>query len=248
MRWAKKISDPKFGRTKVALAIKDAPHRYWTQNLAEAIRIPRWLSVKCRESLVHVEMTQGYGLSREFGEYPFVTSSNILPAQALVEMGVSCWDIETHMLMRTFPIRVHGNSGPLDHETSWEELAKTSDGYIKPEKTTVTKLERRIGYWSAIQAQEAVRAVNPDKIILMFGDYAYPDLGRAVDTDRKSNAWPTSLEIKYESKIAQMWPQGVDWELYRETFRQVGRNIHAISLGFGAIVKTPDWDTKTKRG
>jgi len=203
------------------------------------VRKPIWLDADCRGGNVHVEMTQGYGLSREFGAYPFVTSSNIVPAQALVEMGVTCWDVRVHMLMRTFPIRVAGNSGPLDAECDWDDLCAESGGYIQPERTTVTKLVRRIGRWSEHQAIESARAIQPDRVILMFGDYAFPDMGRAVKTDRIGNSWSAALQHKYEAKIAAMWKTG-DWDSYRRPFLNDG-DIHAISLGFGAITRTPAW-------
>ena len=207
---------------------------------AGMVRKPRWLNAECHNKNVHVEMTQGYGLSREFGAYPFVTSSNIVPAQALVEMGVTCWDVKVHMLMRTYPIRVAGNSGPLDAETTWEELADQTDGYVQPEKTTVTSLVRRVGRWSEHQALESTMATNPDRVILMFGDYVFPGMGRAVRTDRGDNSWGRPLQLKYESKIADMWSVG-DWNKFRRPFQQLGVDIHAISLGFGAIARTPAW-------
>jgi adenylosuccinate synthase len=205
------------------------------------VRKPIWLENECRNGLVHVEMTQGYGLSREFGRYPYVTSSNIMPAQALVEMGVTCWDVRTHMLMRTFPIRIAGNSGPLDSETSWDELSLESDGFIESEKTTVTKLTRRVGRWSPRQAIESTIALRPNRIILTFGDYAFPEMGRSCKCDRgESMRWDNGLQQKWEAKIAEMWHTN-DWATYRRPFQQLGEDIHAISLGFGAIARTPAW-------
>jgi adenylosuccinate synthase len=209
--------------------------------LKDEVRKPLFLDRACNEENVHVEMTQGYGLSRDFGPYPFVTSSNIVPAQALVEMGVTCWDVKVHMLMRTFPIRVAGNSGPLDHEVDWATLAEESFGYIEPERTTVTRLVRCIGRWSEHQAVESCKAVNPDRIILMFGDYAYPEIGRAVRTDRAGTQWDSALQHKWEQTIARMWDNNTDWEQYRRPFRLFNKDIHAISLGFGAIARTPTW-------
>ena len=61
-------------------------------------------------------------------------------------------------MLRTLPIRVAGESGPLFAETTWEQLADESNGYIRPERTTVTNLIRRVGRWDSELAREAVQA------------------------------------------------------------------------------------------
>jgi adenylosuccinate synthase len=74
---------------------------------------------------------------------------------------------------RTYPIRVAGNSGPLENETNWEELG------LEAERTTVTQKIRRVGHFDAALVREAVIANggSPNvKIALTMFDYIFPEL------------------------------------------------------------------------
>ena len=52
------------------------------------------------------------------------------------------------MVVRTFPIRVGGPSGPLPQETTWEEIRAISGApVIMPEFTSVTKRLRRVAHF-----------------------------------------------------------------------------------------------------
>lgn len=147
--------------------------------------------------VVILEGTQGYGLGLHAGHYPYCTSSDCRAIDFLAMAGINPWqagvELETWVVMRTFPIRVAGTSGPLLNETTWEQLAIESGGYIQPEFTTVTKKMRRVGRWDAELAEKAVAANGTDtvKIAMMFMDYLQPDL--AGDTfnglNEESEAW-----------------------------------------------------------
>lgn len=72
-----------------------------------------------------LEGTQGTQLDLYTGPYPFTTHKQTLPAQWLLEAGLSpnlLLDIVS--VVRTYPIRVAGNSGPMHDEISWPELAR----------------------------------------------------------------------------------------------------------------------------
>ena len=73
---------------------------------------------------VIVEGTQGFALSLLHGpDYPFVTSRDTTAAGFAMEVGVSPRLInEIVMVVRTFPIRVGGPSGPFADEISWDEI------------------------------------------------------------------------------------------------------------------------------
>ena len=75
---------------------------------------------------VIVEGTQGFGLSLlEGGFWPKATSRSTTAAGALAEAGLSPIDVDdVTMVIRSFPIRVAGNSGPLVDETTWEDIAR----------------------------------------------------------------------------------------------------------------------------
>lgn len=137
---------------------------------------------------VLIEGTQGYGLGLHAGYYPFCTSSDCRAVDFLAMAGLSPWapcvgELEVWVVARTFPIRVAGNSGPLYGETTWADLARMSNGYIKPEQTTVTQMERRVGMWDAGLARSAVLANGGPTVhvaLAMF-DYLYPYLAGATE-------------------------------------------------------------------
>lgn len=137
---------------------------------------------------VLIESTQGFGLSLELsGHYPFTTSTNITPGHLLGECGLS--SRLTHQViavMRTFPIRVAGNSGPMAHEITWDKLHSFSDGRAPKdgEHTTVTNLVRRVGEWDEELADRMAMVCKPDYVALTFLDYMFPKLADCVDPDR----------------------------------------------------------------
>lgn len=72
-----------------------------------------------------IEGTQGTMLDLHMGHYPYVTSRQTTASAWLTECGLSpSLDVEIIMVIRTCPIRVAGNSGPLSNEISWVKLAR----------------------------------------------------------------------------------------------------------------------------
>ena len=134
-------------------------------------------------SLVLVESTQGFGLSLSLSShYPFCTSRDITPAQALNDAGlagVRNWDCTA--VLRTFPIRVAGNSGPMFSELTWPELNQRIGHDVVPEKTTVTHLIRRIGIFDRQEVQRMGLVCRPTQIALTFLDYPFPRLSNCTD-------------------------------------------------------------------
>lgn len=130
---------------------------------------------------VIVEGTQGFGLSLYHSpDYPYVTSRDTTAAAFLSEVGVSPRAVtDIIMVIRTFPIRVGGNSGPLANEISWEELQGIS-GYPEPIKefTSVTKRLRRVGRFDLDFIKKAAAINRPTQIALLGTDYiAYVNRG-----------------------------------------------------------------------
>jgi adenylosuccinate synthase len=123
---------------------------------------------------VIIEGTQGYGLSLLHSPfYPFSTSRDTTAAGFLSETGLSPLDVENViMVIRTFPIRVAGNSGPLYNETSWEHVRiEAQAGHDLTEYTTVTKKIRRVAHFDAEIVKQAIIANNPNVIVLNHCDY-----------------------------------------------------------------------------
>lgn len=86
-----------------------------------------------------IEGTQGTLLDLHLGPYPYVTHKQTQAASWMAEAGLSVTlPVELILVMRTFPIRVAGNSGPMPHEISWWGLAdelnqkriKAGEGYL----------------------------------------------------------------------------------------------------------------------
>jgi len=194
---------------------------------------------------IHIEMTQGVGLGLHYGHYPFGTSRDITVGQALSDCGLSPthpnMDVECHMLARTFPIRVAGNSGPFEGtEISWDELSVRTNGYVKPEITTVTKRERRIAEWSSKEVYKAGRLIRPTSGILMFYDYVDPDLSsdmrEAIQSARTMKGATLFTDIFL--RFYHDWAHG-KMDKFRRPFLELGTDIHAVSFGFGDIIRTP---------
>lgn len=130
-----------------------------------------------------LEGTQGTGLSLTTGHPPYTTSRNTTASGLAADCGLGPGDIDRSIIvMRTFPIRVAGNSGPFycdSEETTFESIG------VDPERTTVTKLVRRIATFSSQQALEAVwmNRARETEIALTFADYLCPKLAGRTDLE-----------------------------------------------------------------
>ena len=139
-----------------------------------------------RSTLV-IEGTQGYGLGLHAGHYPHCTAGDCRAVDFAAQAGLHPTSQDmVWVVMRTHPIRVAGNSGPLRFELTWGELSTETNGYIKPELTTVTKKQRRVGRWDRDLAAAALDANggvdNPSvQPVLTFVDYLDPALAGATE-------------------------------------------------------------------
>lgn len=127
----------------------------------------------CGDRVV-VEGTQGYGLSvLHTSHYPYATSRDTTAAGFLSEVGLSPFDVdEVALVIRSFPIRVPGHSGPLDNECSWDDVTLESTSPERLEElTSVTKSVRRIGRFSATIVREAIQSNRPTSVFLNHVDY-----------------------------------------------------------------------------
>lgn len=139
--------------------------------------------VECVATLLHsgvdqgrdiiIEGTQGFGLSLLHGtEYPFVTARDTTAAAFISEVGISPRDVHSvEMVVRTYPIRVGGNSGPLPNELTWERIAQLSGApNAVPEYTSVTRRLRRVAEYDSRLVVQATRYNRPTSIALMGSD------------------------------------------------------------------------------
>ncbi len=121
-----------------------------------------------------IEGTQGFGLSLLHStDYPYVTSRDTTAAAFVSEAGLSPLDVDDIVLvLRAFPIRVSGNSGPLPNEIQWKIVSHESGG-SKPiiEYTSVTHSIRRVARFHPDVVRQAITANRPTRIVLNHLDY-----------------------------------------------------------------------------
>ena len=121
-----------------------------------------------------IEGTQGFGLSPLHSRYyPFVTSRDTTASAFLSETGLSPLDVDDVVLtIRAFPIRVSGNSGPLDNEITWRYITEKGE-FIQnfQETTSVSKKTRRVALFSDKIVREAIKINRPSTIVINHLDY-----------------------------------------------------------------------------
>jgi adenylosuccinate synthase len=156
---------------------------------------------------VVIEGTQGFGLSLYHSPYyPYATGRDTTAAAFLSEVGISPLLVSDIILvMRTFPIRVGGNSGPLPEEIDWETIQRES-GYRHKvgEYTTVTKRLRRVGRFDLEIVKKAVAANSPTRAALMGADYFNCRNGEAdsyAELDGRTRRFIDSLEARLKISI-----------------------------------------------
>jgi adenylosuccinate synthase len=151
-----------------------------------------------------IESAQGFGLSlTRSGFYPYTTSRDVTPGAVLNDAGLPAKDFKTILVLRTFPIRVAGPSGPLANEITWDDLSQETRGYVTPERTTVTNKIRRVGRWDPEIAKAAIHACAPDYIALTFFDYWRPDLANFTTLDM--DAYRRLEAVQSELRVPIRW-------------------------------------------
>lgn len=182
--------------------------------LAAANALEKRLNNAAREpgSTVVIEGTQGYGLGLHTGFYPQVTSADCRAIDVCAQAGINPWGVgvglQIHVVVRPYPIRVAGNSGPLFAETTWEDLGQT------PELTTVTKKVRRVGLYDAALVDEAVQANSP---LASLAVSMVDKIDGAVDGDGQLTDVGTQflVDLEHRHGVPVMWvgtgPLLSDW-------------------------------------
>lgn len=119
---------------------------------------------------VIIEGTQGFALSLLHGpDYPYVTSRDTTAAGFAMEVGISPRLIDqVVMVVRTFPIRVGGTSGPFANETTWQEIQRLSGAPKTVEElTSVTKRLRRVAHFDLDLVKLACAYNRPTALAVM---------------------------------------------------------------------------------
>lgn len=149
-----------------------------------------------------LEGTQGCHLSITTSKYyPQCTSSDPNVAGILSDAGISPFTVrDVYGVIRTYPIRVAGNSGDTGgKEITWSEVQRRSgspDEII--EKTTVTNRVRRVFEFSPEDVVEAIKINTPTKLCLTFADYInYKDFKTTRQSDLSSRTIARIHDIEH---------------------------------------------------
>lgn len=164
--------------------IGDVDHRgitYWDEEpgvLLRFVDVPLYLNQRVwNRDTVLLEGTQGAGLSLVTGDFPYVTSRCTTSAGLCADAGVDPTALSrVTLVVRTYPIRVAGNSGPFhpeSEELSWHDISVDP----QTERTTVTRKVRRVATFSVDQVFEAAMLNGATEIALTFCDYLEPRIG-----------------------------------------------------------------------
>jgi adenylosuccinate synthase len=136
--------------------------------------VPRMRKELEQKQRVIIEGTQGFGLSLLHSpHYPFTTSRDTTASGFISEVGLSPLDVDNIiMVLRSFPIRVSGKSGPLTNETDWKTVTNISGKQTKiKEYTSVTKQERPKAFIKEEIDLKAIQQNAPNIIVMNHLDY-----------------------------------------------------------------------------
>lgn len=144
-----------------------------------------------------IEGTQGSALSLLHSHWPYCTSIDTNTAGIISEVGIAPSRVtDVLMVVRTYPIRVAGNSGPMKKEITWEDLSERIGKNMVPEKTTVTKKVRRIAEWDDELFEQSCILNAPTQIALTFADYIDPAIEGATSVGELMKSYKLTSFIK----------------------------------------------------
>lgn len=141
---------------------------------------------------IMLEGCQGTLLDLVLGPYPYTTHKQTTVAQWMSESGLSpSLPVDVVMVVRTFPIRVAGNSGPLDHEISWPALAR----YINAQRGYVGK-PPIVREASIIQFEQAVRSMVT---AVMSPSLTFPSTSDGLDMHK----WTREQRAEHRAALSE---------------------------------------------
>lgn len=165
-------------------------------------------TVQLRDRLLNgdrivVEGSQGFGLSLLDGGYwPKATARSTTAAGALAETGLSPLDVDDiTMVIRSYPIRVAGDSGPLLGEINWAAIASlTGSPRDITEYTTVTNKVRRVGRFDPTLVKRALAANSPTTLVMNHLDYVGKE-DELAKSDSEVSRFISNVEVQIGRKI-----------------------------------------------
>jgi adenylosuccinate synthase len=168
-------------------------------------------AIENNESIL-IEGAQGFELDINYGfQYPYTTCRQTTPAQLVADSGLPVAAVrDIYCVIRTYPIRVGGTSGPLSgNEIDWSTIEQRAEApkeveLAKKEITTVTGKQRRVFEYDVERLKYMINVTSPTYICLNFIQYIdYSDLEK-TEYDKlsaKSKDLVTGLENELNTPI-----------------------------------------------
>lgn len=151
-----------------------------------------------------IEGTQGSALSLLHSHWPYCTSIDTNAAGIISEVGIAPSRVtDVLLVIRTYPIRVAGNSGPMKNETTWEEISKKLGKEVS-EKTTVTKKTRRVAGFDDDLFRQSCLLNDPTEIALTFADYVDPCIYKESNAERVEASKPLRNFMKEHGLLGKV--------------------------------------------
>jgi len=150
-----------------------------------------------------IEGTQGFGLSVLHSPYyPFATSRDTTAGTFVAEAGLSPLDVdEIYLVLRAFPIRVGGNSGPLPKEIDWNTISTERGAGPIIEYTSVTRSVRRVARFDSLIVRQAIAVNRPSHIVLNHLDYVDVEAWRKRELTATVTDFVRKVELLIERRV-----------------------------------------------
>lgn len=181
-----------------------------------------------------LEGTQGTMLDLHLGHYPYVTSRQVSAAAWATEAGLSpSMQYETVLVVRTYPIRVAGNSGPFVDETCFENV------------TRVVNEKRKAAGMEPIVKEEAIQEYE-NKLAEVVKEWELPSTTPHFWSaeQRKENA--EKLSGLHKEVFKRLTPEVMaeiskffEFTTVTRKLRRIA-NLNPNELAYAAMINRPD--------
>ena len=196
-----------------------------------------------------IEGTQGTLLDLHLGPYPFTTSRMTTAANWIAEAGLSPgMEYETVLVVRTYPIRVAGNSGLMDNEIEWTDLAREMNIRLADAGRPAIVSETDLVIFESCLQQAAYRAAREDR-------YQTPIEPGADKFNVRLSSWDPAMRDRFRVAASELQKEALGLcgsevvDRLRALFEMttVTRKLRRLArmsisdLHFSIMVNRPSW-------
>lgn len=154
--------------------------------------------------LILLEGTQGTKLDLHLGPYPYTTHKQTTAAQWVAEAGLSPnMQYEVALVVRTYPIRVAGNSGPMPQEITWPNLAREIN-----RKLMLHRMPQRVKSYAIEQFEAALHDIATSGKYDLPGHY-----DGSVDYDM--HTWAQKERERFRVALSEMHKDALNMQIGR---------------------------------